>query len=192
MFADELKKARKEADLTQEKLASLLNVDRTYVSKMEVGTLIPNNQILNKLTSVLNYDFSAYKTKTNNLNIIDKIFIAFLFCCSFVLTILYVIPIFKWEYFVYVPDGVIKPPLFVDVKVNALQKLFLTRTPNVLSNFGLWGVFAFMFLIVNLVLQSYVFCRFNFLKKVTKKVIILSGILFLVFGLIFIISACKR
>ena len=57
MFAERLKKARKAAKLSQEKVAEILNTSRSNISKYETGFLEPNLQTLKELCKL--YKVSA-------------------------------------------------------------------------------------------------------------------------------------
>lgn len=52
-FQDKLKTLRKEKDLSQEELASLLNISRSVVAKWETGIRLPKGQLLDDLAEVL-------------------------------------------------------------------------------------------------------------------------------------------
>ncbi len=56
MFAENLKKIRKDKGYTQEELAKKLNVVRQTVSKWEKGLSLPDADILSKIANVLETD----------------------------------------------------------------------------------------------------------------------------------------
>ena len=53
-FSDKLKKLRKENNLSQERLADLLEVSRQAVSKWESGSSYPDMEKLKKMCKILN------------------------------------------------------------------------------------------------------------------------------------------
>lgn len=57
-FAQQLKKLRKERGLSQEALALLCNIDRTYVGRIENMKRNPSLEILAKLADGLNVKLS--------------------------------------------------------------------------------------------------------------------------------------
>lgn len=57
MIGANLKKARKEANMSQEEVAEILNTSRSNISKYENETLEPNIQTLKKLCEI--YKISA-------------------------------------------------------------------------------------------------------------------------------------
>lgn len=74
-FSDKLKKLRKENNLSQERLADLLEVSRQAVSKWESGSSYPDMEKLKKMCKVLNCtledlmdDGFICKTETNKIN----------------------------------------------------------------------------------------------------------------------------
>lgn len=60
-FAERLAAVRKEKGLTQEQLAALVQVSRQTVSHWEHGRVIPNDEMTEKLSAALGYDFIADK-----------------------------------------------------------------------------------------------------------------------------------
>ena len=54
MFSENLKKARKRAKLSQEKVAELISTSRSNISKYETGFLEPNLQKLRALCKLYN------------------------------------------------------------------------------------------------------------------------------------------
>ena len=75
MFYENLKKARKKAGLSQEKIAEIVNTSRSNISKYENGKLEPNLETLKKLCE--EYDVSAdeileIKINKKNVNITNK------------------------------------------------------------------------------------------------------------------------
>lgn len=68
-FAQELKKLRKEKRITQRKLAELIDVDFSYISKMENDKLIhaPSETILRKIASVLQVDADSLIVLANKV-----------------------------------------------------------------------------------------------------------------------------
>ncbi len=57
MFGENLKKARKKAKLSQEKVAEIINTSRSNISKYENETLEPNIDTLKRLCEL--YEVSA-------------------------------------------------------------------------------------------------------------------------------------
>jgi transcriptional regulator with XRE-family HTH domain len=53
MLGDELRKAREDADLTQEKLSFAAQIDRTYISQLENNKKSPTVDVLFRLCDAL-------------------------------------------------------------------------------------------------------------------------------------------
>ena len=54
MLGDELRKAREEAELTQEELSFAAEIDRTYVSQLERNLKSPTVDVLFRICDALN------------------------------------------------------------------------------------------------------------------------------------------
>lgn len=63
-FAEELKKARTDMNLTQEELAQRLNISRPMISHWEHGRALPDIEMLRRISVELNYDFFSDKSQT--------------------------------------------------------------------------------------------------------------------------------
>lgn len=76
MLAENIKKLRKSRGMTQAELASRLNVVRQTVSKWETGASVPDADLLNKLSDILETEVSDLLGKridyNNNKNDIDE------------------------------------------------------------------------------------------------------------------------
>lgn len=59
-FGKNLKKIRIEQNMSQEKLAELANLHRTYISFLERGLRNPSLKIIEKLAEVLNVPFADF------------------------------------------------------------------------------------------------------------------------------------
>lgn len=70
MIGDKLKKARKKANLSQEKVAEIINTSRSNISKYETGFLEPNIDTLKKLCEL--YGISADELLEINQNKIEN------------------------------------------------------------------------------------------------------------------------
>ncbi len=72
IFAERLKKARKNAGLTQEKLAKYIGVERSSVGKYESTSTIPSSDVLAKISQVLKVStdwlLTGSETISNNIN----------------------------------------------------------------------------------------------------------------------------
>ena len=72
IFAERLKKARKEAGLTQEKLAKCIGVERSSVGKYESTSTIPSSDVLAKISQVLKVStdwlLTGSETISNNIS----------------------------------------------------------------------------------------------------------------------------
>ncbi len=55
-FGTLLKSLRKKRDLSIKNLSKHLNVNYTYISKMENGRSLPSKDILSKIADIFNYD----------------------------------------------------------------------------------------------------------------------------------------
>lgn len=68
-FSQELKKLRKQKRITQRKLAELIGVDFSYISKMENDKLVhsPSETILRKIASVLGVDADSLIVLANKV-----------------------------------------------------------------------------------------------------------------------------
>ena len=54
VFADNMKKYRKQAKLTQEKLAELCDTDHRYIGQIETGRRCPSLEYVERIASALN------------------------------------------------------------------------------------------------------------------------------------------
>ena len=76
VFTQNLKKYRKQAKLTQEKLAELCNTDFRYIGQIETGRRCPSLEFIGKIASALNvapYQLFYDKNDTeNNFEILQK------------------------------------------------------------------------------------------------------------------------
>ncbi|MDR1838774.1 MAG: helix-turn-helix domain-containing protein [Treponema sp.] len=54
VFAENMKKYRKQAKLTQEKLAELCDTDHRYIGQIETGRRCPSLEYIGKIASALN------------------------------------------------------------------------------------------------------------------------------------------
>ena len=54
VFSKNLKKYRKKAKLTQEKLAEMCNTDYRYIGQLEIGTRSPSLEFIGKIADALN------------------------------------------------------------------------------------------------------------------------------------------
>ncbi len=70
MIGDKLKKARKKSNLSQEKVAEIINTSRSNISKYETGLLEPNIETLKKLCEL--YNISADELLEINNNKIEN------------------------------------------------------------------------------------------------------------------------
>lgn len=68
MIGNKLKEARKNANLSQEQVAEILNTSRSNISKYENGNLEPNIQTLKKFCEIYNIsaDYLIGLTKNND------------------------------------------------------------------------------------------------------------------------------
>ncbi len=76
LFAENLKKIRKQRGLTQEKLAELVNVAPRHISFIETARSFPSSDLLEKLSKVLNTDYSdlfEFKKEMTREEIIENI-----------------------------------------------------------------------------------------------------------------------
>lgn len=56
VFASNLRRLRHEKDMSQEELADIAGINRTYVSKLETGTTYAGLEIIGKLADVFEID----------------------------------------------------------------------------------------------------------------------------------------
>ena len=56
-FGEKLRRLRKQKNLTQKQLASLIGVQNSIISFYELGDRIPSPEIIIKLASVLSFEF---------------------------------------------------------------------------------------------------------------------------------------
>ena len=63
MLGDELRKAREEADLTQEQLSYAAQIDRTYISQLENNRKSPTVDVLFRLCDALGVSASGLLAK---------------------------------------------------------------------------------------------------------------------------------
>lgn len=88
-ISQEIKKRRKELNITQEELANRLNVTRAAISNWEVGRNYPDIQLLVKLSDELNISLdqllrgdekmvSSMDKKIKKGNIVEKYYVVFL------------------------------------------------------------------------------------------------------------------
>lgn len=64
-FAEKIKKARKEAGLSQEKAAELLKTSQSNISKYESGVLEPNLDTIRMMIALYNIDVKDLFSKTD-------------------------------------------------------------------------------------------------------------------------------
>lgn len=62
-YGDNLKKIRTDAGLSQERLAELTGLHRTYISFLERGLRNPSLETINKIAIVLDKDISVFFDK---------------------------------------------------------------------------------------------------------------------------------
>ncbi len=115
-FAEKLKTLRKDADLTQQKVADKLYISRSLYAKYESGIAVPNKDTLQKIALLFNVDVNDLvsceettfmvveehntREKLKNITLISSIVI----CALFI--IFYFIPIFQvYSYQYPVPAG---------------------------------------------------------------------------------------
>ena len=75
-----IKEIRKKTNLTQAELASLINVDLKYISRLETGSSTPSISVIAKISEVLKTDiaqFFMFNTKENREGILDSIIAKF-------------------------------------------------------------------------------------------------------------------
>lgn len=65
LFAEKIKKARKEAGLSQEKAAELLKTSQSNISKYESGVLEPNLDTIRMMIALYNIDVKDLFSKTD-------------------------------------------------------------------------------------------------------------------------------
>lgn len=90
-ISNQLKKARKDKKLTQEYVASQINVSRKTISSWENGRGQPNSAYLKQLNSIYNTNLQLHYTQNNNKN--NK-YILFFYYINFLLFILSLINLF--------------------------------------------------------------------------------------------------
>lgn len=61
-FGKAIRRRRRELDLSQEKLAEMAELHRTYISNIERGELNPSLETMEKLVNALNISFAALFT----------------------------------------------------------------------------------------------------------------------------------
>lgn len=73
-FVDNVRKARKSANLTQEEVAEKLNTSRSNITKYELGTLEPNIETIGMLAELygVSTDWLFGILKTSNIDYINK------------------------------------------------------------------------------------------------------------------------
>ena len=64
LFAEKIKKARKEAGISQEKAAELLKTSQSNISKYENGVLEPNLDTIRMMIALYNIDVKDLFSKT--------------------------------------------------------------------------------------------------------------------------------
>ncbi len=68
IFAENLKKIRKQRGLTQEGLAELVNVAPRHISFIETAKSFPSCELLERLSKVLNTSFSEFFDCNNEIS----------------------------------------------------------------------------------------------------------------------------
>jgi len=61
-FGERLRKARKNANLTQESLGNKLNITKTHIHHLEKGTRYPSIQLLVELSDIFNISIDYFLT----------------------------------------------------------------------------------------------------------------------------------
>jgi len=64
-IGDRIRELRKEKELSQEGLANIAEVDRTYMTKVETGKKNVTVKILEKIITALDTDFKTFFEKNN-------------------------------------------------------------------------------------------------------------------------------
>jgi len=69
VFAENMKKYRKQAKLTQEKLAELCDTDHRYIGQIETGRRCPSLEYIERIAAALNIaPFRLFYDETNTEN----------------------------------------------------------------------------------------------------------------------------
>ena len=69
VFAQNMKKYRKEVKLTQEKLAEICGTDHRYIGQIETGTRCPSLEFVEKIATALNIEpYLLFYEGNNNSN----------------------------------------------------------------------------------------------------------------------------
>ena len=68
IFAENLKKIRKQRGLTQEELAELVNVAPRHISFIETAKSFPSSDLLERLSKVLNTGFKDFFENRNEIS----------------------------------------------------------------------------------------------------------------------------
>jgi len=76
IIGNNIKEIRKRTNITQTELASLINVDPKYISRLETGTSTPSLNVIAKLSNALRAELKEFffiDTKDKRENIINLI-----------------------------------------------------------------------------------------------------------------------
>ena len=73
-IGEKIKEARLMAGLTQEELAEKIDMDSKHLSKIENGLHLPSYKTLNKLSSILNFNYENTETVYQNKKIDNIIY----------------------------------------------------------------------------------------------------------------------
>jgi len=71
MFSEKLKELRKKNKLTQEKLAEILNIERSTIGKWETTTIVPQAEMLVRLSKLFNVTVDYLIGFDKNIELID-------------------------------------------------------------------------------------------------------------------------
>jgi len=186
-FSDNLKKLRKEHNLTQEEVASKIYVSRSLIAKYENGSVYPTNENIEKLALLFGVEVSDLVGINESTSLFLKInkeqkiiiYIANIFILIIsVLNLLFLfLPIFKgYKYEYPIPEGQTQPN-----RVIYFTSIFISN----ISNTNCIVIFS---LIISIVCITLSVLSFFYLNK--SKTIIIRAINYILFVvLLFLILA---
>ena len=60
-LGEKIKLLRKSKNISQEQLASMLNINRNYLSRVETGKSEPSSSVLKNIATIFNIDLNSLK-----------------------------------------------------------------------------------------------------------------------------------
>lgn len=190
-FSKRLKSARKDKNLTQEELASLIHVSRSLVARWEYGDVYPSVEYLNLLAKTLEISvdelidneekMNVIKKQENKLKKIDKKIKTVLYVgitiFSFLLPILYFCKIY-WSICYDYSSGIKVEKILYYAPIDGIDNEFV---------WIVWLSFALNIILI-IVLNVFTFRKKQFTSKLLKIILFILIVSIIVSILVFVMG----